>query len=299
MAKKAATSSFPSAEAYPQKAGLRGSRVPTLVWIVLLLIALILGLFVGHFVLREAVSFGSLNGVTTIPESKLDDTVATYVYEGETYKISARDAIAQSSSLHAVMNADGDYLVPSSESILSAARTQILMREVEARGITASDEEMLAYAVSTFGTDDIASLASAYGMDESTMRDRLRESAAIAKLRAEVVTPAQDAPAQPMPPEDGDPGAVSADYAAYIIGLAGVEWDGAQGIWASPDGPYATALQGYDVSNEAASYEAAQVAYNVAYQQHSGAQIAQATEWTNFVNERLCKAKLAMSSLVS
>ena len=296
---KRSASNMPAASAYPQRPAMRGSRVPTAVWMVLLLCALIAGLFVGHFVFREKVNFGKLNGQTVITEKQLDDAVATYVYEGETYEVTARDAIAQASSLDSVTAGDGKYLAPSAESVLSAARTAILMREVDARGITVSDEELIAYATSTFGTDDIASLAGAYGMDETTIRDRLRESAAIAKLRAEVVTPAVGEPTQPTPPEDGDPATVSADYAAYIIGLAGAEWDSANGIWASPDGPYATALQNYDVRSDAASYEAAQTAYNVAYQQYSEGAVSEAQQWTSFVNERLCKAKLAMSSLAS
>ena len=235
---KRSASNMPAASAYPQRPAMRGSRVPTAVWLVLLLCALIAGLFVGHFVFREKVNFGKLNGQTVITEKQLDDAVATYVYEGETYEVTARDAIAQASSLDSVTAGDGKYLAPSAESVLSAARTAILMREVDARGITVSDEELIAYATSTFGTDDIAS-------------------------------------------------------------LAGAEWDSANGIWVSYDGPYATALQNYDVRSDAASYEAAQTAYNVAYQQYSEGAVSEAQQWTSFVNERLCKAKLAMSSLAS
>ena len=133
---KRSASNMPAASAYPQRPAMRGSRVPTAVWLVLLLCALIAGLFVGHFVFREKVNFGKLNGQTVITEKQLDDAVATYVYEGETYEVTARDAIAQASSLDSVTAGDGKYLAPSAESVLSAARTAILMREVDARGIT-------------------------------------------------------------------------------------------------------------------------------------------------------------------
>ena len=262
---------------------------------------LIAGLFVGHFVLRERMTFGAINGKTTISESDLDDVVATYTYEDEVYEITARDAISQASSLDAVKSADGSYLVPSTESIISAARTAILMRDVEEHGITVTDDELVAYAASTFGTDDITALGVMYSMDEATVRDRLRESASIAKLRAQVA-PAQaesTAPTPPVDPADGDPNAASADYANYILALAGAEWDAARGTWASYDGPYATALKEYDVRADSATYAAAQTAYNVAYQLSGAGMDASTATWTAYVNERLCKAKLAVSSLAS
>ena len=279
----------------------RGSRIPTLVWLILLLLALIAGLFVGHFVLRERMSFGAINGKTTIAESDLDDVVATYTYEDEVYEITARDAIAQASSLDAMKSSDGSYRVPSTESIISAARTAILMRDVEERGITVTDEELAAYASSTFGTDDFASLAMMYSMDEATVRDRMRESASIARLR-EQVAPASTESAGPTPPTapaDGDPYATSAEYANYIFALAGAEWDATRGTWASYDGPYATALKEYEVHADSATYAAAQTAYNVAYQLSGAGEDASTAAWTAYVNERLCKAKLAVSSLAS
>lgn len=291
---------YAQAEAYgaPRR---RGSRIPTLVWLILLLLALIAGLFVGHFVLSERMSFGTINGKTTIAEADLDDVVATYTYEDEVFEITARDAIAQGSSLDAVRSADGSYLVPSTENIISAARTAILMRDVEERGITVTDEELVAYAASTFGTDDIASLATMYSMDEATIRDRLRESASIAKLRAQVApAPAEvAAPTPPTAPENGDPYAASADYANYIIALAGAEWDATRGTWANYDGPYATALKEYDVHGDSATYAAAQTAYNVAYQLSGAGNDTSGATWAAYVNERLCKAKFAVSSLAS
>ena len=278
----------------------RGSRIPTLVWLVLLLAAAIAGLFVGHFVLRERMSFGTINGKTTIAESDLDNVVATYTYEDEVYEITARDAIAQASSLEAVKAGEGMYFVPSAESIISAARTAILMRDVDERGITVSDEERAAYATANFGTGDMAQLAMVYSMDEATVRDRVRESACIAKLR-EQVAPAgvATAPTPPAEPADGNPYAASADYANYIIALAGAEWDATRGTWASFDGPYATALKEYDVRADSATYVAAQTAYNVAYQLSGASSDTAAATWTNYVNERLCKAKLAVSTLAS
>jgi C_GCAxxG_C_C family probable redox protein len=96
--------------------------------------------------------------------------VGTYTYDGEVYEITAREAIAQQSSLDGIRISEGTYAMPAAESVLSAARTAVLMKDVEGHGITVSDEELLAYASETFGTDDIASLANTYGMDEETAK---------------------------------------------------------------------------------------------------------------------------------
>ena len=270
-----------------------GSRIPTLVWLLLLAAALAGGFYVGHYVVVEpddGVSFGALANKTSITEAELDSAVATYVIDGEVFEVTAREALAQQSSLDAARNADGGYIMPSAESVISAVRTALLMRDAEAKGITVTDEEVVAYAQETFGTDDLASLAAAYTMDQETLTNRLRESATMAKLRVAVVGEA---------PEEGKEAEPTADYAAYIIGLAGDEWDAEHGIWSEEGGDYATALKDYDVKADAATYDAAQTAYNVAYQLHSVAVTSASTQWTEYVNTQLSTASVALSSVVS
>ena len=66
---------------------------------------------------------------------------------------------------------------------------------------------------------------------------------------------------------------------------------------ASTDGPYYKALNGYSISNDSATYEAALAAYKVAgsnYQQVA----AQATaEWRNAANKLLEKSSVSIYSL--
>lgn len=290
------------AQSYAGSQRRKGSRVPTLAWLILLLAALAGGFYLGHFVFLEPINFGTLGGQTTIKEDDLDRVVATYTYDGEVYEVTAREAIAQGSSLEAVRVSEGTYSMPSAENVLSAARTAILMREVEVRGIKVTDDELVAYALENFGTDDLASLAGMYTMDQETLRARLRESACIARLREEVVgdaSEASDVPAEPTAPENGDVKSSSADYAAYIIALAGEEWDSEQNAWAAPDGPFASALRDFDISDESATYEAAQTAYNVAYQLHGSDATSASSKWTAYVNGLLSQTHLALGSIVS
>ena len=287
----------------------RGSRVPTLVWLLLLLGAVAGGAYGGYeYALSRGEAgphFGSLGGQTTLTEAELDEPVASYAVDGEVFEVSAREAILQQSSLEVARVEEGVYAMPSTESAISAARSRILQAEVDRRGITVSDEELDAYVSETFGTTDYVALASEYHMDEENVRRLLRGSAGMAKLReqvlAEATTVADDAePVAPTQPEDGDSSKTSAEYADYIISLAGDEWDSAQGGWASFDGPYAAALREYDVRADSASYAAAEVAFNLAYERyHSAAKASSSPQsvWTDYVNGLLCQAELATCTL--
>ena len=103
----------------------------------------------------------------------------------------------------------------------------------------------------------------------------------------------------PKEPSGENTPAEAAEYAAYIIDLAGGEWDTERDDWASQDGPFAQALHDYELSKEASSYAAATTAYEVAYQLYNANVTSANTEWTAFVNSLLCGAKVAVSSLVS
>lgn len=293
------------ADVYAPPQRKRGSRIPTLIWLILVAAAVAGGFYAGRElpILQEdeaeQVNFGDLGGKTSLSEEELDKAVGSYVLDGEVRMVTAREAIAQQSSLEAAKNSDGSYAMPSAESVLAAARTAVLMGEVERREITVSDDELVAYAQETFDTDDLASLAAAYTMDEETLRARLGESAALAKLRAEVVSDPGDAPQQPAEPEDGDRETASSEYAEYIIALAGDEWDAEAGNWASFDGTFATALHDYDIRSDSAPYSAASTAYDVAYQLYSARVTSANTQWTDFVNGLLCEAQLAVSTLGS
>lgn len=293
------TGSLAPAAVYEPPKRRQSFRVPVWVWILLLVAGTLAGFLAGRSMhSRGPAAAKMLAGHTSISENELDGIVATYDYDGASYTVTAREAIAHESSLSALRNSDGSYAMPSAESVLSAARTAVLMRDVEAHGITVSDEELLAYAKDTFGTDDIASLANTYTMDEESVRERMRESCALAKLRSEVLQAPETEPVEPAKPADGNEDEPTADYAAYIIALAGKEWNSEKGTWAADDGTFAVALKEYDVRNDSATYAAAQTAYNVAFQLYSDQITGSSTGWTAYVNKLLCDAELTLSTMV-
>ena len=310
-----------SEEIVEEKAGKSGLNLGMGAWIGIAVAALVIGILIGNFALGGggAGASGAL-GKTSLTEAELDTTVGTYTSNGKTVSISAREVIEQSSSLDAAKDADGNYTVPTADTVLTVARNKIIAAEAESRGLTVTDEDLSSYAEETLGTSDIDSIASSYGMDAETVTELLRQSAQMTKLRDEVVTAteteAPEAPAVPeyattdeegngLPTEEQQAAQEKAnttpkpEYAEYIIKLAGDEWDAEKGTWVAADGPYATALADYEVTADAATYEAAQAAYYVAYQDYSSAQSEVSSQWTDFVNGLLSNSSIQISTLMA
>ena len=253
--------------------------------------ALAIGVVVGHFALG---GLGAGNGKTTLAESDLDSTVATYTIDGKSNKITAREAIESTTTLDAAKNEDGTYAVPSADTILSCARNRILTAQVEAEGITVSDDDMKAYAKETMGSDDIETIASQYGMEKDAAEKLLKEAAGVKKLYEKIVD--TDSLTAPTAPEEGK---TEAEYGKYIVGLLGDEWDAKKDTWAKTDGDFYSALGEQKFSSKSATFDQANAAYYVAYQKYSTEYSAASAKWTTYVNERLSKASIQINTLAS
>lgn len=277
----------------------KGPSTP--VWVGIAFACLVVGVLCGHFLLGSGLgAAGGISGKITISEGELDRTVGSFTYKGQTTSVSARDVINSSSSLNSAKTEDGSYRLPAADGVLSVARTKILLMDAESKGIQVSDEDVSAYAKQTLGSDDYSTIASGYGMDADAVKELLRQSAIMGKLREQVVsTQLPTSPKAPTAPAAGNETTATAEYARYIIALAGDEWDSSKNGWASTDSPYATALANYTVSNDSATYEAAQAAYYVAYQKYATAQSEVSTQWSNYVNGLFCNASVNVSSLVA
>lgn len=289
--KKADAAKDEKAEKKPSKPA---RTVPLVATIVAAVVCLVLGGVVGHFCFNGTSSLGS----QTLQEADLDTVVARYTYNGQTYEITAKDVITQSTSLDSAANDDGSYTVPTADSIIDLARNQIMQKVVDAQDITVSDDDMDAYAQQYLGSSDYATIASNYNMDEDSVKNLVRQSCALFKLRSQVVTaeiPSQ--PAAPSKPADGAEDTPTADYATYIINLAGDEWDSETGTWKDSSSTYASALADYQITNDSATYAAAQAAYYVAYQQYSTASQTASQQWTNYVNDQLSKANIEIYTM--
>ena len=262
--------------------------------------ALVCGLLLGRFVLSGLTFGNSVAGKTTIAESDLDSAIATYTYGGQTYSITAREAIEVSSSVDSAKQDDGTYTMPSADSVLSVARNDILAKEVDAKGITVSDDDVDSYAQSYLGSNDYSTIASEYSMSEDQVKAILKRSCGVKKLYDTIVTTSTaTAPTEPTAPADGQEDVATADYGAYIIGLLGDEWDSTNNTWARTDGPYYAALSSETFSADSATYSQAETAYYVAYQQYSESSSTSSSQWTSYVNGLLSNASIQINSLVS
>ena len=238
---------------------------------------------------------GTGTGTATVGEDQLDTVIASYTYNGASHDITVRSAIESEYSLESAQNSDGTYSVPSAETIISTVRNNILVSEAESRGIEVSDDEMDQFAESMLGSSDYATLATQYGVTEDQAKDIVRERALIQKLYSQVVPEASTAtaPTEPTVPENGDTSTSSAEYAQYIIDLAGDEWDSENNTWASTDGSYYVAL-GDAFTGDAATYEQAVTAYYVAYQEYSNQMSGYTTTWTDFANGLFANANIRL-----
>ena len=257
-----------------------------------------LGIVIGRFLLGGGGATGSLNGRTTLSEGELNTPIASYTYNGQTKEVTAREVIEKTSGLDAVKQSDGTYAVPAADKIIGYVRNALVVAEAQSKGITVTDDEVNNYMQTNFKTTDVSQIASKFNISEDAAKKQINDAVIMKKYRDSVLTTAlPDAPQQPTPPEDGNSETTSQEYAQYIIGLAGDEWDAKNNTWASQDGDYYKQLSAYSISNDSASYAAAQTAYQVAMSKYSAVASKASQEWSQKINEILGKASIAVYSL--
>lgn len=234
-------------------------------------------------------------GKTVVTEEELDTVMGNYNFEGDSHEITIRQVIEEFTTLDAAVSEDGTYNVPSTDDVLSYIRNHIILDEAEARGISASEEDIQAYCMDTYGMTDIDSIAASVGVTSEVAKEQLTDAATMSLLRGQVVTTdAGTAPTAPEASEDED--AETAEYAEYILALVGDEWDAENDTWASTDGTYYAALSTYPISNDSATYEAAYAAYTVAYQSWYSKYTQMTSEWTDFANGLFCKTSVSIGT---
>ena len=266
------------------------------VFIACVVAAVVVGVLAGHFLLGSRSV--ALNGTTSLTSDQLDSAIATYTYNGTSTDVTAREVLAQSGDVESQADSDGNYSVPTATDVVSYVRNQIVLKAAEAQGVTVTDEEVDAYAQSVFGTSDYLTLATQYSMDEDALKQTISDSAVMSKLRETVTTTElPDSPTAPTAPSSDATDTPTAEYASYIIGLAGDEWDSENNTWASTDGDYYSALSTYEISNDSATYAAAQAAYYVAQSKYSTAASQVKSEFNTYCNELLSRSTLQLGGL--
>ena len=154
------------------------AALPTPAWVCIAVAALVVGVLCGYFLLGGGSSI-SLSGKTTLTGDQLDSTIATYTYNGKTVDVTARQVISQSKSVDSAANSEGTYDVPVADDVVSYARNAIVLQAAKDQGISVTDDDLSAYANQMFQTDDYATIASKYGIDEDTAKQTISDSCMI------------------------------------------------------------------------------------------------------------------------
>ncbi len=280
-----------------KEASSEGRALSTRAWVVITAVALALGVAAGHFLLG-GVGTISLNGRMTLSAGELDSTVATYTIDGRTARVTAREVLEESSGdAELAANEDGTYDVPSASDVLTYAQNQIILADADARGLTATDDEIDEFISSSLGTD-LSTLATSWGIDEDAARSVVADAVTMRKLQDEVATTElPEQPTAPTEPAEGAEDEPTAEYAQYVIGLLGDEWDADANDWARTDGTYYATLSGYEISNDAATYAAASAAYSVASSVYEEAYNQVSEELSAYTDALLSKATIQIGSL--
>lgn len=275
--------------------------LPTSAWVLIVVVALALGVALGHFMLGGGGSGTiALNGRTTLSESELDSTIATYTTDGVTTPITARDVLTFGGT-ELTPNEEGTYDVPAASSILNYAQTQLMLDDAAKRGISVTDEDINAYLSASYGLEvDLATFASGSGITEEAARELLTMYVTISKLGEDVMGGAlPEVPTEPAEPEEGAEDTPSAEYAEYVISLLGDEWDSEANTWARTDGEYYATLSGYEISNDAATYAAASAAYAVATSNYQNAYTEAAQKQDAYTDELFSKVSIQIGTLAN
>lgn len=257
---------------------------------------LVVGALLGYVNAPDVKTTGL--GTTTIAETDTSKQLATYTRDHVTHDVTMADYVSWAQ----LSSSNGAYTVPAATDVVSYIQNAIELEEADKAGITVDDSDVDAYITENFGEDQTAaSLASTYSMDEATVRSLLSDSVKLSKLRDEKAgTIDVEMPTSPTSPEEGQEDTPTQEYADYVISAAGDEWDSSAndgaGGWADESSEMATALADYDITNDSATYDAAQAAYNVLYARYSSAASEVTTKWDEWVNDILKNVTIQLES---
>lgn len=229
-------------------------------------------------------------GKVAVPASELDTVIGTYESPTASGSVTIRDIMEASSSPDTYVNNDGEYRIPPADGMVGAIRTRIISEAAAKEGISVTDEDIDAYSHKMLGDDvGIKEAAKKYSMTEDAVKRMMGDNILADKLRDKVAGAATkddiQAPTAPSSESEGAKKKVEKKYADYIIKLVGDEWDLTTGSWKDERGAYAQALKNQDFTIDGASYEAAEAAYYVAYNEYSAERSAIEEKWNAYVND--------------
>lgn len=266
---------------------------------------LALGGVSGYYLIPH-IQVGELAGKSSLTTSEFDKVIATYNFKGHNYTITAAevadyagtdygqdvDANANSNNSETNENKDGSkdentyYDIPSTEDVIAAIRDKILTKEMDDKGIKASEKQIKKYAKDNYGSDDFDSLASQYGVDKKVVKSSITRSVRIRQLYKQITggdTP--DSPNAPTSPSDSDYSKKTEDYGSYLMSIIKDDYDSDKNEWKNKKSDYYDALKDDDFDGKTASYSTCVKAYKIAYAKYEEQYDSQSQKWEDYTNE--------------
>lgn len=268
---------------------------------------LALGGVSGYYLIPH-IQVGELTGKSSLTTSEFDKVIATYNFKGHNYTITAAEvadyagtdygqdtnANANSNSGNSETNENENgskdentyYDIPSTEDVIAAIRDKILTKEMDDKGIKASEKQIKKYVKDNYGSDDFDSLASQYGVDKKVVKSSITRSVRIRQLYKQITggdTP--DSPNAPTSPSDSDYSKKTEDYGSYLMSIIKDDYDSDKNEWKNKKGDYYDALKDDDFDGKTASYSTCVKAYKIAYAQYEEQYDRQSQKWEDYTNE--------------
>ena len=283
-----------------KKTGMRSSRRFAVVFGLGVLVALGVGIAVGVALpsggaTADDMQSGKEVGSYSLSDDQLGSVLAVYQYDGTRHEVTARKALLYSYGFLERGNQGGSYVTPSASRVNACVLQEVLASEARSKGMTVSDEDMVAYLKTNLAVSDIGGAAGLLGVSADEAKAYLEEEVLVRQLRSEIFAESGEQAAVVEPPEES--GDVVA-YGAYVIGLLGDEWDAATSDWARQDGPFYSVMGGEEFDGERATYEQALQAYSVASAQAQAASIGEGSAWGAYTEKVRSRVSVAFPRLL-
>lgn len=280
-------------------------KKPTRIAVLACVAGLALGGVSGYYLIPH-IQVGELARKSSLTTSEFDKVIATYNFKGHNYTITAAevadyagtdygqdaDTNANSNNSETNENKNGSkdentyYDIPSTEDVIAAIRDKILTKEMDDKGIKASEKQIKKYAKDNYGSDDFDSLASQYGVDKKVVKNSITRSVRIRQLYKQITggdTP--DSPNAPTSPSDSDYSKKTEDYGSYLMSIIKDDYDSDKNEWKNKKSDYYDALKGDDFDGKTASYSTCVKAYKIAYAKYEEQYDSQSQKWEDYTNE--------------
>lgn len=258
--------------------------------------ALAIGLLVGHFAFGSVGVPGVTNvGSATVTSSQTNEVIGTYTYKGAAHGISVQDILDYTGGS---ADENGNYDLPSAETVMNYARAQITREAAKKENITVTDDDLTNFVKNQYGYESLEDFATQLNINQDQVKTLLEDAVAQQMLHDKIVGKTLTAPTYPTAPEEGKTDEATADYAAYIQELAGDAWNKETGTWADADSDFAKATAEYDITNDSATFDAALAVYQVVYNSYSAEYQELEKTYTAYMDELYKDCTISIGTLV-